>query len=305
MKHVLVSGGTGLAGRYIVEECLAAGHRVTVAGRNPPPDGMFPPAVGYKPLDLATEQVSSDLFAGINVFLHAAFSHLPGRYRGGEGDDPDGFLKRNVDGSIALFEAARKAGVKHCVFLSSRAVFDGYPSGTPLPEALEPNPASLYGKAKLETEMALAALAEPGFVTVSLRATGIYGDLYPNKWETLFNRYVAGETIEPRAGSELNGRDLAGAVLAVIRAPIPKVSGKALHVTDIVVDNHTILAPLKAALVSPHALPARADHDTVNAMATGRLNALGWRTGGMPLFSASLQTLVEGFLARRARGDHS
>ncbi|TNB47874.1 NAD(P)-dependent oxidoreductase [Martelella lutilitoris] len=298
MKHLLVSGGTGLAGRYIVEECLAAGHKVTVAGRRAPADGLFSPAVGYRPLDLAEGKPEGALFDGIDVFVHAAFSHVPGRYRGGEGDDPAGFFRLNVDGSVALFEAARQAGVKHCLFLSSRAVFDGYPPGTPLAETLAPDPASLYGKAKLEAEKALAALAAPGFVPASLRATGIYGDLYPNKWESLFTDYLEGRTIAPRAGSELHGRDLAGAVLAVLTAQIPKVSGKALNVSDIVVDNHTILAPLKAALASPHPLPARADHDQVSVMATSRLNALGWRTGGMPLFSATLQTLVEGFLAR-------
>ncbi|QQM31804.1 NAD(P)-dependent oxidoreductase [Martelella lutilitoris] len=298
MKHLLVSGGTGFAGRYIVEECLAAGHKVTVAGRSPPADRLFSPAVGFRPLDLAEKNVPEAFFNGIDGFVHAAFSHLPGRYRGGEGDDPAGFLSLNVDGSIALFEAARKAGVKHCLFLSSRAVFDGYPAGTPLAETLAPNPESLYGKAKLEAEKALFALAAPGFVPVSLRATGVYGNLYPNKWESLFSDYLAGRTIKPRAGSEINGRDLAGAVLAVLGAHIPKVSGKALHVSDIVIDNHTILAPLKAALAAPHPLPARADHDQVSVMATGRLNALGWRTGGMPLFSATLQTLIEGFLAR-------
>ncbi|MBB4122237.1 NAD-dependent epimerase/dehydratase family protein [Martelella radicis] len=298
MKHLLVSGGTGLAGRYIVEECLAAGHKVTVAGRRAPADGLFSPAVGYRPLDLAAGKPDGALFDGIDVFVHAAFSHVPGRYRGGEGDDPAGFLRLNVDGSVALFEAARQAGVRHCLFLSSRAVFDGYPAGTALSETLAPEPASLYGKAKLEAEKALAALAAPGFVPASLRATGIYGDLYPNKWESLFSDYLEGRTISPRAGSELHGRDLAGGVLAVLGAHIPKVSGKALNVSDIVVDNHTILAPLKAALASPHPLPARADHDQVSVMATSRLNALGWRTGGMPLFSATLQTLVEGFLAR-------
>ncbi|MET3601531.1 NAD-dependent epimerase/dehydratase family protein [Martelella mangrovi] len=305
MKHILVSGGTGLAGRYIVEGCLAAGHQVSVAGRSAPPDGLFSPAVGYRPLDLSAERVSDELFEDIDAFVHAAFSHVPGRYRGGEGDDPAGFVKLNVNGSIALFEAARAAGVRHCVFLSSRAVFDGYPDATPLPETLVPNPASLYGTIKFETEKALAALARPGFVPVSLRATGIYGDLFPNKWEALFENYLAGRTIEPRAGSELHGRDLADAVLAVLGAPIPKVSGKALHVSDIVVDNHTILAPLKAALASPHPLPARADHDRINVMATSRLNALGWRTGGIPLFSATLQTLVEGFLARQDGREHS
>ena len=299
MKNILVSGGTGLVGRYIVEACLAAGHRISVAGRRSPKQGFFATPVGFVSLELG-EPVSPGLFKGVDVFVHAAFSHAPGRYRGGEGDDPEGFLKANVAGSIALFEAACRAGVKHAFFLSSRAVFDGYPAGMPLPETTPPQPQSLYGKAKWEVEQALSALARPGFIPVSLRATGVYGDLVPNKWEGLFERYVAGEEVAARAGSEVHGRDLAGAILTLIDAPIPKISGKAFHVSDIVTDNHTILAPLKAALQSSHPLPPRADQSAVSAMTTTRLNALGWRSGGMPLLSATLQTLVTRFIDARA-----
>lgn len=299
MKHVLISGGTGLVGRYIVDAFLAAGHRVSIAGRNAPAEGLFAAPVGFHRLDLSVPP-AADIFDGVDAFVHAAFSHAPGRYRGGEGSDPDGFLARNVAGSIALFEAARAAGVKYIFFLSSRAVFDGYPAGTALPETLPPQPQSLYGKAKWETEQALAALARPGFIPVSLRATGVYGDMAPNKWETLFYRYTAGEEITPRAGSEVHGRDLAQAILTLLKAPIPKVSAKAFHISDIVTDHHTILAPLKAALHSPHPLPARSDASQVSVMATTRLNALGWRTGGMPLLASTLQTLVERFLSSRA-----
>ena len=144
-----------------------------------------------------------------------------------------------------------------------------------------------------------AALARPGFIPVNLRATGVYGDLVPNKWEELFERYASGEEIAARAGSEVHGRGLAGAILTLLDAPIPKISGKAFHVSDIVTDTHTILAPLKAALQSPRPLPQRADQSAVSAMTTTRLNALGWRSGGMPLLSATLQTLVERFIDAR------
>jgi UDP-glucose 4-epimerase len=40
----LVTGGTGLVGRYIVETLLDAGYEVTVTGRRPPADDLFSPA---------------------------------------------------------------------------------------------------------------------------------------------------------------------------------------------------------------------------------------------------------------------
>ena len=45
------------------------------------------------------------------MLVHAALEHVPGRYRGGEGDDPPRFWQLNVDGSVALLAAAREAGV--------------------------------------------------------------------------------------------------------------------------------------------------------------------------------------------------
>ncbi|MGO4841098.1 NAD-dependent epimerase/dehydratase family protein, partial [Rhizobiaceae sp. 2RAB30] len=37
--RTLVSGGTGLVGRFIVEHLATAGHDVTVVGRNAPTEG--------------------------------------------------------------------------------------------------------------------------------------------------------------------------------------------------------------------------------------------------------------------------
>ncbi|EIM72113.1 NAD-dependent epimerase/dehydratase [Nitratireductor aquibiodomus RA22] len=121
--HSIVSGGTGLVGRFIVEGLLAAGHRVTVLGRNAPPEGLFSGAVAFAPMTLEPTSISTALFEGADFFVHAAFDHLPGRYRGGEGDDAAGFRRRNLDGSIAMFRAARAAGVARTVFLSTRAVY--------------------------------------------------------------------------------------------------------------------------------------------------------------------------------------
>lgn len=296
MKHVLISGGTGLVGRYIVEECLAAGMKVTVGGRHRPEPGLFAGPVGFRHLDLDPKADRSGLFDGIDIFVHAAFQHVPGRYRGGEGEDPQGFVRLNLAGSITLFEAAKAAGVQRCIFLSSRAVYDGYPPGSTLVETLDLAPSSLYGKVKWQAEQALSAMAQPGFIPVSLRPTGVYGDLRPNKWDRLFERYLAGETIAPRAASEVHGRDLARAVLNLTGAPVYKVSAKVFNVTDIITDNNAILLPLKVASGSVHPLPERADHTDVSVMTTSRLNSLGWRSGGIPLFEDTVSRLAQDYL---------
>jgi NAD(P)-dependent dehydrogenase (short-subunit alcohol dehydrogenase family) len=138
--RTFVSGGTGYVGRFIVEELLAAGHEVTLMGRRPPADGFFSRPVEFRPLSLEPDGISPALLEAADFFVHGAFDHVPGKYRSGEGDDPEGFRRRNLDGSRALFEAARAAGVRRIVFLSSRAVYGTYPPGTWLDEKDEPRP---------------------------------------------------------------------------------------------------------------------------------------------------------------------
>src|SRR5690606_27662555 len=112
MTTTVVSGGTGYVGRFIVEGLLKAGHQVLVLGRMSPAEGFFSAPVAFAPLDLDSGKVDPDLFASASFFVHAAFDHVPGKYRGGEGDDPAAFRRRNLEGSVALFEEAKAAGVR-------------------------------------------------------------------------------------------------------------------------------------------------------------------------------------------------
>ncbi len=149
MTRVLVSGGTGLVGRFIVEHLLANGYKVTVGGRTPPAQDAFSKPVSFTPLSLDPEADQIEAFDNIYYFVHAAFDHLPGKYRGGEGADPKGFQAKNLDGTVRLFEAAKDAGVRRTCFLSSRAVYGPHPPGTLLTEALPCKPDTLYGSVKL------------------------------------------------------------------------------------------------------------------------------------------------------------
>lgn len=290
---VLVSGGTGLVGRYVVEGLLEAGHEVAVAARCPFAHEMFSRPVRHVPFSLDPDADPSHIFDDAYHFVHAAFDHLPGRYRGGEGGDPEGFRRRNLDGSVRLFEMARRAGVRRCIFVSSRAVYDGLPSGTVLTEDMTLSPSSLYGQVKLQAEQVLADLSCPGFAGISLRATGIYGDLRPNKWDGLFADYLAGRPVERRAGSEVHGRDVAEAVRLVLEADTSRVSGGVFNLSDIVTDTHEILSLLRHATGAEHPLPEPADRTAVAEMATERIRALGWKPGG--------RRLLEGTVAQLAR----
>jgi nucleoside-diphosphate-sugar epimerase len=281
MAKVLVSGGTGFVGRFIVERLLREGHDVAVSGRMPPSGTFFTRPVHFIRQELDLEADSGNLFDGADFFVHAAFDHVPGRYRGGEGDDAENFRSRNQRASIRLFGAARRAGVKRAVFLSSRAVYGSQTSGTTLDEKTPCRPDTLYGAVKLAVEQELRHLARPGFETVSLRITGVYGPAgagRPHKWSGLIENYLAGRPVMPRVGTEVHGEDVAAAVALLLGQPSWREP--VLNISDIVLDRRDLLAIVKQGTGSPHPLPEPADPGVLNLMATDRLRAMGWQPGG-------------------------
>lgn len=285
---VLVSGGTGLVGRYVVEGLLAGGYQVVIGGRTPPAADLFDRLVGFVPLSLNPDLDQSHAFEDTQFFVHAAFDHVPGRYRGGEGGDPQNFRRLNLDGTMTLFETAIRAGLQRAVFLSSRAVYDGLPIGTQLTEDLKLSPNNLYGEIKLRAEQEIAALSGPHFTTASLRATGVYGDLQPNKWDGLFSDFLSGKAVPSRAGTEVHGRDLAAAVRLMLESDPREVNGQSFNLSDLTTDTREILQHLHhpAGL-----LPPPADLQSVNAMPVDKIRRLGWQPGGRPLLARTVETL--------------
>lgn len=281
---IAVTGATGLLGRFFVEEALAAGDSVTVYGSAPAP-GFFSAPVSHHPWRLGNRL---DL-AGQDALIHCAFYHVAGQYRGGEGDDPEGFTRANLDGTLALFEAAKAQGVWRVLFLSTRAVYGDYPAGTPLSEAMPPRPDTLYGQVKWMAEQALGALSDDTFTGISLRATGVYGPAGPgqrHKWADLFEGFLAGQTPAPRRATELHGADLATAGRLLMQAP-----AGAYNLSDMILDRHDLLALVAKATGCLTPLPARAT-TPVSAMNCARMHALGWRPGGMAKLRDSLPEML-------------
>ncbi|HRO16261.1 MAG TPA: NAD-dependent epimerase/dehydratase family protein, partial [Paracoccus sp. (in: a-proteobacteria)] len=204
-----------IVGGFIVRAARAAGHQIDVL----PGWRLGRPA----------------RLEGCGALVHAGFAHAPGKYRGGEGDDPAGFVAANLDGTLRLFADARAQGVGQVVFLSSRAVHDGHPPGTPLPDGLPARPEGLYGQVKAQAEAALAGAQ--GLDGASIRATGVYGPGLGNKWAGLFRDYLSGRAVAPRVATELHGGDLAAAVLLVIA----RRGTGTFNASDIVLDRRELL----------------------------------------------------------------
>jgi nucleoside-diphosphate-sugar epimerase len=298
---VAVTGATGYAGQYVVKRLVEAGVGVR-AWRRPTSDLSGMPDINWVEGDLDTPASAEALLEGADALVHAALHHVPGRYRGGEGDDLAGFIEANVGGSLRLLAAARAAGVKRCVVFSTRAVF-GVPQVTePILDGEPPRPDTHYGAAKaaLEAFVRSWGLAD-GWPIATLRPTGIYGVISPverSKWFDVVARALKGESVTPRAGSEVHGRDVAESVWRLLQAEPGAIAGRAFNCSDLVVSTRDIVGLVQRIADVSGPLPDAAPMPT-NVMASYGLEAFGVRFGGTELLEETVAELVE---AVRQRG---
>ncbi|MGA0616420.1 NAD-dependent epimerase/dehydratase family protein [Paracoccus sp. KR1-242] len=267
--RIALTGASGLVGRWIHRAAIEAGHQVdTLPGWR----------LGQTP-DMT----------GCDALIHAAFQHVPGKYRGGEGDDPDAFTRANLDGSVALFHVARAQGVGRVLFLSSRAVHDGHPAGIDLADDLPAAPVNLYGEVKAAGEAALSAMAAPDFLTASLRPTGVFGPGQPQKWTGLIRDFLADRPVPSRVATEVHGADLGRAALLVLGDP---AMGGSYNVSDLILDHHDLLSGIAVLTGSHVPPPRRADAGALRVPLCDRLVALGWRPDGLARLHADLPQIL-------------
>jgi nucleoside-diphosphate-sugar epimerase len=293
---VAVTGATGYAGQYVVKRLMEAGASVR-AWRRPTSDlsGM-PPDIDWVEGDLVTPASAEALLEGADALVHAALHHVPGRYRGGEGDDLAGFIEANVGGSLRLLAAARASGVQRCVVFSTRAVFGAPQVAEPILDDEPPRPDTHYGAAKaaLEAFVRSLGLAE-GWPVAVLRPTGIYGVISPverSKWFDVVARAMKGETVAPRVGSEVHGGDVAESVWRLLQADSEAIAGRAFNCSDLVVSTRDIVELVQKIKEVAGPLPDEPPKPT-NVMASLGLEALGLRFGGRELLEKTVAELVE------------
>jgi len=74
---VLITGGTGFVGRFVVEALLRQGRSVRVMGRTPPAAGFFSAPVEFVQGILDPYRDQSAALAGVAAFVHSAFDPVP------------------------------------------------------------------------------------------------------------------------------------------------------------------------------------------------------------------------------------
>lgn len=130
------------------------------------------PAAEAHLLPIGDEARLAERLHGAQVLLHAGWSTVPATADG----DPLADLRENGEGSLRLFRAAIRAGVRRIVFISSGGTVYGEAQQTLITEAHPLHPVGAYGASKLIAERYLSAMAQhAGVEHVILRPSNVYG----------------------------------------------------------------------------------------------------------------------------------
>jgi UDP-glucose 4-epimerase len=174
--RTLVTGGAGFIGSHLVDLLLKEGHSVTVVdnfstGR---PENLAhlsaEPRLRIHRADIAADPLDA-LFDGVEWVFHlAALADIvPSIQR------PLEYHRANVDGTVAVVEAARKAGVKRFIYTASSSCY-GIPDLYPTPESAHLRPQYPYALTKtLGEQIALHWGQVYKLPVVSLRLFNVYG----------------------------------------------------------------------------------------------------------------------------------
>lgn len=295
--RIAITGATGIVGRFVVARLLSEHAQVQALAR-PESDRRGLDACRWIIGDMANHDALADLVRNADALVHCAYSHVAGRYRGGEGDDRFAFWQNNLLAGVALLEHARRASVARVVVLSSRAVFGAQtPAGYSVDDATRPVPDTHYGALKLALEAHASAFSTAdGMCCAALRPTGVYGVLHPVERSKWFDLAVALRRQEPlppaRLATEVHGRDVADAVWRLLNAPAEHIAALAFNCSDLIVNSRDVMAGLAERLGIEPNLPDAPGNRLLHPMRTPALRALGWRPGGRPLFERTLDELA-------------
>ena len=175
MAQYLVTGGAGFIGSHLCRRLLASGCAVRVlddlsSGRREnlaALDGEVDLVEG----DLRDEALVSAALAGVDYVLHhAAVASVQTSI-----ERPRFEQEVNAVGTLQLFEAARRAGVRRVVFAASAASYGNDPTG-PKREEMLPAPESPYAISKIAGEYYARVYSSLyGLEVVCLRYFNVFG----------------------------------------------------------------------------------------------------------------------------------
>ncbi|MFL5345950.1 MAG: NAD-dependent epimerase/dehydratase family protein [Hyalangium sp.] len=169
--RAFVTGGSGFVGKHLIAALREQGHTVRALGRSEAAQNEVRLA-GAEPVpgDLSDVEVLKRGMEGCEIVFHSAAYVKSWGPR-------EAFFEANVRGTENVLEAARGAGVKRLIHVSTEAVLvDGSPlvnvdETRPLPE----KPIGNYPATKNAAERLVLSVNSPEFTTIAMRPRFVWG----------------------------------------------------------------------------------------------------------------------------------
>ena len=220
---VLVTGATGYIGCALTERLHRDGQSTVLLSRRGAVSGPGKPSHA---VDLLTGRISDEMLRGVETVYHlAGIAHRQA---------PDGrHAAVNCRATLALAEAAERAGVKTFVFMSSVKAMGAAATAMPRRESEVAPPADPYGRSKWEAECALRErYASSTMTVIILRPALVYGPRPKAnlKWLLRAARFQIPAPPEGGARSMIGLDDLVELLLLLPRCGLRGVS--TFNVTD-------------------------------------------------------------------------
>ncbi|MDQ2948914.1 MAG: NAD-dependent epimerase/dehydratase family protein [Acidobacteriota bacterium] len=166
MKPTLVTGATGFIGWHVANKLIERGHKIRALAR---------PGSPLRELE-EVETIAGDLrdpdslaraVQGCGIVFHLAADYrLWAKH-------PSELYRSNVDGTRALLEAARKAGVERFVYTSTVGCIGAGDENSPV--TIE-EMTGAYKRSKFQAEQIALEFAQSGFPVVIVNPTAPVGD---------------------------------------------------------------------------------------------------------------------------------
>ena len=218
-----ISGGAGFLGLHLARRLLAEGHAVRSLDIAPLDDAGLEASVDELRGDIRDPALVARLVDGADVVVHAAAA-LPIQAK------RDAIFSVNVTGTENVVAAARDAGVRRVVLISSTAVY-GVPKVHPLFEDAPVVGVGWYGQSKIDAEHVVRAAT--GVETAIVRPKTFLGPERLGVFEILFDWIREGRRI-PILGSGHNRYQLLAVsdlVDAIVRAgDRPEAAGETFNI---------------------------------------------------------------------------
>lgn len=185
---VLLTGGSGFVGGYLAAGLAAAGARVFALVRRPGDHpGLESPNVIQIQGDFTDPATARRACAHMALVVHCAATIA---------DDLDEARRVNVGGTAALAGAAREAGCRQLIHISTVSVYDWeagleiFDESAPLKSAVKsyvhsPAASPFYGLSKAEGERALVAEMERGLAATIFRLGAVLGVHPTSSWAVI------------------------------------------------------------------------------------------------------------------------